>query len=222
MRTLVLIVAAVAVLYGLSFVVFPTYTHHFRLTIEVETPEGLKSGSSVMQSSRIDHVAIPLPGQRYEFDFRGEAVFVDLGGGKHVIAVLGFGPRADNVDHVRVLALKAWGLQDTSQGWAAAGARRGQTEITGDLIPTFVTLADLNDPRTARIVHPDEFEKVFGSGTRFRGAKLEITSSPVTREIEGRLSWLPSFKGYLGGQLHPDWSKPERNLTGNQFIRGKF
>jgi hypothetical protein len=61
---------------------------------------------------------------------------------------------------------------------------------------------------------------VFGSGVTFKGARIEMTREPVTRGIEKKLPWIVGFKGYSGGQLHPDWSRPERNLTGNHFTKG--
>src|SRR6202165_2976737 len=57
--------------------------HKYRLTVEVETPEGVKSASGVMavhpdrSYSRGGHTAT-----------RGDAVFVDLGGGKNLVALL--------------------------------------------------------------------------------------------------------------------------------------
>ena len=58
--------------------------HKYRLTVEVETPEGIKSASGVMSVhpdrgySRHGHTAT-----------RGDAVFVDLGGGKNLVALAG-------------------------------------------------------------------------------------------------------------------------------------
>ena len=70
-----------------------TYVHRFRLTIEVDTPSGLKSGSSVLESAwGLKADWIPQTGGAVGNLRRGEAVFVDLGGGRNVIAILGLGP----------------------------------------------------------------------------------------------------------------------------------
>jgi hypothetical protein len=47
-----------------------------------------------------------------------------------------------------------------------------------------------------------------------------ITGDPISRGIRTRLPWRTGFKGYSGGQFDPDWSRPEKNLTGNDFIKG--
>ncbi len=72
--------------------------------------------------------------------------------------------------------------------------------LRDNLIPTLVTFMDLNDPKTARVVPPDDFAQVFGPGFRLRDATLEILSSgtwpltlfgisgtPLTRSIEMQL-----------------------------------
>ena len=57
--------------------------HKYRLTVEVETPEGIKSASGVVavhpdrSYSRGGHTRTV-----------GDAVFVDLGGGKNLVALL--------------------------------------------------------------------------------------------------------------------------------------
>ena len=57
--------------------------HKYRLTLEVETPEGLKTASGIVSVhpdrgySRHGHTTT-----------RGDAVFVDLGGGKNLVALM--------------------------------------------------------------------------------------------------------------------------------------
>jgi hypothetical protein len=43
---------------------------------------------------------------------------------------------------------------------------------------------------------------------------------PITRGIAAKLPWLTGFNGYSGDQFNPDWSRPEKNLTGSDFIKG--
>jgi hypothetical protein len=194
MRALGIIAVCVVALIGgaivLSYVAFPTYTHRFRLTVEVETPEGVKSGSSVMQSSRIDNGAMPLPGRRFNIEFKGEAVFVDLGQGRNLVALLGFGQYGGVVDRIGTLALEAWKLPDSTEAWATISSRRGPVELTGNLIPTLITFADRGDPKTASLVRLNEFGRVFGAGTNFRRAWIEVTDNPVTWGVEANLPWV--------------------------------
>ena len=72
----------------------PTYSFRYRLAVEVDTPEGVKSGSSVIEVTvRDDSVIIaPVTAQKVHSRMKGEAVFIDLGQSKHVIALLAAGP----------------------------------------------------------------------------------------------------------------------------------
>src|SRR5262245_578483 len=74
----------------------PVYTYRYRLTVEVDTPEGLKSGSSVIETTVQDNTESwgPPESRMVRSRTKGEAVFVDLGSGKHVIALLAMGPTA--------------------------------------------------------------------------------------------------------------------------------
>ena len=57
--------------------------HKYRLTVEVETPQGIKSASGVMAVH---------PDRSYgrggRTQTKGDAVLVDLGGGKNLVALL--------------------------------------------------------------------------------------------------------------------------------------
>ena len=70
-----------------------TPDYRYRLTVEVDTPQGLRTGSSVIevQTSVAGEYSIPSPGA-VSHRVRGEAVAVDLPGGQTLFALL----RSDN------------------------------------------------------------------------------------------------------------------------------
>ena len=65
----------------------PWYTHRFRLHVEVETLDGIKTGSSVIEASQ--RRVYGLNGTVGQPRISGDAVFVDLGGGRNVVALTG-------------------------------------------------------------------------------------------------------------------------------------
>lgn len=173
--------------------------HKYRLTVEVETPEGLKSASGVMAVH---------PDRSYSRGGRtrtkGDAVWVDLGGGKNLVALLAHVDKSVELDDMNYLALRAYN--------AAAGGRRvnfndmnrvtGVVPVTGTLVPVLVTFRDPGDPATARAVPPDGVEAALGSGFRLHGISAEgvpngawpldfggALGEPVTRGIEAKLPW---------------------------------
>lgn len=99
---------AFAGLLGLLIVVLPlsvdfgfwTEEIRYRVTLEIDTPEGVKTGSSVIGVKRSNPpglVGLGLAlrhlggGRHYPERYHGDAPFVDLGGGRNVIMLIGEG-----------------------------------------------------------------------------------------------------------------------------------
>ena len=185
--------------------------HKYRLTVEVETPAGRKSASSVLavhpdrSYSRGGHTRTV-----------GDAVYVDLGGGKNLVALLAHIDNKLELDGINYVALRAY--------TAAAAGRRvsfnemnrqtGMVPVTGGLIPVLVTFADPANPATARNVQPDDAEGALGKGYRLQGISAEVVPNgfwpldfggalgePVTRGIELRLPWLNGADNPAGAAL---------------------
>ena len=169
----------------------PTYTYRYRLTLEVDTPDGLKSGSSVIETKIEDRSNAwgPHESRLVSATTRGEAVFVDLGRGRHVIALLAMGSTGGEDPNFAALVgkpLNVQGLEDVKR----LQERKGQFVLAADGVPTLATFSDLSDPGTARLVQMDQFEAVFGPGVRFRRAWFEMTRDAVTRQAGNKLPWL--------------------------------
>lgn len=196
---------------GFAYETWATYVHRFRLTIEVETPDGLKIGSGVMQSAWTRKAGwVPQTGGVIS-SLRGDAVFVDLGNGQNVIAILGMGSTGSQ-DGIARLAASAFG-RDKPLWFIDAPHWTGSAELNPAYIPTLVAFANLNDPATARVVGWG-FENAFGQWYSLRRATLEMVpirswplrllglgGEPITRGIEARMPWISEKKKQgLGGQ----------------------
>lgn len=173
--------------------------HKYRLTVEVETPQGRKSASSVLAVhpdrgySRGGHTRTV-----------GDAVFVDLGGGKNLIALLAHIDGKLDLDGINYLALRAY---------TAAGGKRvsfnemnrltGAVAVKDALIPVLVSFADPANPGSARVALPDDLAAVLGNGYRLGDVTAEVVPNgfwpldfggalgePVTRGIAAKLPWL--------------------------------
>ncbi len=184
--------AIVGVLVGAAFLLYlytqPAYTHRFRLTIEVQTPDGLRSGSSVIETSAWESGNWgPIEARGIRRDFKGRAIFVDLGHGQNLIALLGFGPRGDQ-DRLFKLA-SATLAHGGKFGWKEEFKLKGRGVLPSEDIPTLVTFTNLNDPTSAVLVDPSNMAKNFGPGYAFRQALLETTNESVSGNIETILPW---------------------------------
>jgi hypothetical protein len=172
--------------------------HKYRLIVEVETPKGVKSGSGVLavypdrSYSRGGHTTI-----------KGDAVLLDLGGGKNLVALLAHIDKSLDLDGVSYVALRAYRAAGRNVSFNEMGGMSGAVPVTGALIPVLVTFADLREPASAHAVQPDELELALGKGFRLHGIAVEVVPNglwpldfggalgePVTRGIEGKLPWL--------------------------------
>src|SRR5438309_1636020 len=112
-----------------------SYSFRFRLTVEVDTPEGLRTGSSVIE------VTVHVPSSFWKSmavvtsETQGEAVFVDVGNGRNVIATLMFGPMGNEERLARLAAIAAKnnGLKvDDRALWNL----KGKIRVWGEAMPT--------------------------------------------------------------------------------------
>ena len=172
--------------------------HKYRLTVEVETPEGVKSGSGVMAVH---------PDRSYSRGGRtrtkGDAVWVDLGGGKNLVALLAHVDGTLDLDGINYVAMRAYNAAGRKVSFNDMNRMTGAVPVTGALIPLLVSFGDPADPATARGVPPEAVEAALGKGFRLQGMSAEsvpngvwpldfggILGVPVTRGIEARLPWL--------------------------------
>jgi hypothetical protein len=203
---------AVAVL-GWGWIYLARPEHKYRLTIEVQTPSGVKSASGVMAVHMGKDSGI-LPEAGGSIGMKGDAIFVDLGDGRHLITALAHGPNASNFDGMSRLAMKAFAAAGQNVRFKDVNQLGGKVQVYGDLIPTLVMFANLVDPKTARVLDPANIEEIFGNGFHLNRVILEMVpvglwpldvggplGEPVTREIETRLPWVTSVKGYLDGRF---------------------
>jgi len=161
-------------------------TWHQKLTVTVETPEGVKSASSIVSVTMHDtkgYEWMTLPearGARYELT--GEAVVLELAPGRYLFALLKGLPYATNVifpDEPPV---------ETAPRLADMRASR---ELSSKQYPLMVTFADIDDPASVARVDPDDLAANFGPGYALSSITLAITDEPVTKgRVEAVLGWL--------------------------------
>lgn len=173
--------------------------HKYRMTVEVETPEGVKTASGI--------VAVT-PDRSYTRDrgtrTSGDALYVDLGGGRNLVATLAHLDKALDLDAVNYVALRAYPEATGKRvNFNDMSKQTGIVPVKGALIPVLMTFADPANPGSARVVSPDDAGAVLGKGFRLRGITAEAVPNgfwpidfggalgePVTRGIAGKLQWL--------------------------------
>ncbi len=197
-------------------------TWRYKIIVNVDTPEGLKSGYAVreMSNSR-SKVELNLPQSIHPAKVKGEAVVVDLGKRGKLFALMSgykYGP-----DHASTILYDVFPSE--SGGNSAAGIRfyrdlkEAHAVMTPEQYPMLVMFKDISDPKTVTPVmvierdvskgwtqveykiKSDNFEKIFGTGVKLKEIIIEMTEEPVTWGVrEVRPSYGPET-GFM------DWFK---------------
>lgn len=186
---------------------YPSYTHRYRLALEVEANGAVRTGSGVVE---VTWHRQPMFGSAppWRSEVRGQAVPVDLGRQGVLLATLvGLWPEALRGVAAPYLALRAFAgatpdlppLRDArTQGYplgrdtlAALGRLTGRrVPLAAHAMPQFVWLPDPGNPSSARPVPPTGLADVIAPNVRLRGASIEITRDRVTTGLFARLPWL--------------------------------
>lgn len=181
-------------------------TWHQKLTVTVETPDGVKTGASVVSVTMQDTTGyewMTLPearGARYELT--GEAVVLELAPGRYLFALLKGLPYATNAlfpDEPPV---------ETAPRLADMQASR---DLSPKKYPLLVTFADINDPASVSRVDPDDLAAHFGPGYALSSITLAITDEKMTKgRVEAVLGWLGDKQ--LFERIWPSLSSDIRSL----------
>jgi hypothetical protein len=181
---------------------YPTHTYRYRLSVEVETPDGIRSGSSVIE---VRYETFPeINGRSHISRVFGEAVFVDLAQGKNLIGLLAAGPSGEDVDYPGRIVFLAFNLDgndsDTPKRLPQLRGKRDLDiyhsslyEVKKRFLPTFVTLPDLANPGTVRVAPFGLFDEIFGASFKLRTVAIEMNADPITQGIENKIPWIGNY-----------------------------
>ena len=191
----------------------------YRLTAVVETPEGLRSGSSVIEVAwAMSRTSPPLGGSGYTV--KGEAAAVDLPGGQTLFVLLRSAeevdwaawvikriPSAGMIEQAKptqsnraaqIASEKRYlDLVRADRGVHAVWRAQPPHNLPGLSIPYFVRFRDEADPKSVEQIDPANLAKSLGPGVRLKSLTVQVTEDPVTTGIAKRLGWLGTHAGSL-------------------------
>lgn len=189
--------------------------------LEVETPAGTVTGSSVAQMSVRWFGKLELMlsnGAGLSTGVRGEAAFVEVAPGRFLFALF-----------------KELQPFQTTELFREAADGRESRSITARLehirekrlvpplrYPMLVTFDDINDPKTVKLVDPANLAATFGEGFALKSISVEITDEEVTEgKVERVLGWLPDYYGRrLDGERFG--TLKSKNQLANSLASGAF
>ncbi|MBI1301218.1 MAG: hypothetical protein GC137_06100 [Alphaproteobacteria bacterium] len=204
-------------------------TWRYRVTVEIETPEGVKSGSAVYQISSSDPL-IRLPDIGNATQIQAEAIPVDLGQRGVVFALV-----SDVSSQNGLYQAFPTSAPTSKEGieYYSENLKTGMKAEWIDNQPQFVTFGDLKQPLTVELVKGerfdlekqknipvDDFERIFGEGVKLESIYVEITDEPLTKNIYGWLPWLTETKANIDGTRITTSNDLSNTLHKGNFIKG--
>ncbi|MBX9660899.1 MAG: hypothetical protein K2X00_20275 [Nitrospiraceae bacterium] len=202
-----------------------------KITVEVDTPSGVKSGSSVIE---VGYAEKPEWAQSFGgngFSARGEAVAVDVAPGKTLFALL-MSPNDYDfpwyqsrmiIDALHLGAVAKPPIKISEDDYSIEthqliGRLHVKLDLPKTLYPLIVTFTDLREPKTVEAIKPDKFSEKLGSGVNLKRITVEVTDEPITTGIEKRLPWLMhSGGGMLDGSRINDSNRLSNQLSAWPF-----
>ncbi|MDP8997090.1 MAG: hypothetical protein M3O03_08830 [Pseudomonadota bacterium] len=188
-------------------------TFRYRLTLSLNTPDGVKTGSVVNEVTHSEVYGFP-DGRVYPSYHRGQALFVDLGPGrKPLIALMvyscGQQQKCPDLSHNEVMQLANWanfgptGIFTNNpafkvdddygfiKGVSKWKAMRAHVNLKLQELPDLITFKDINDPLTVELVDPWHLEDKLGAGVRWNAMTVDVLddSTPVVFDLETKLPW---------------------------------
>ena len=190
---------------------YPSFTHRYRLTLEVEAEGEIRTGSGVVEVTWLEQPSVF--GSIAE-RIRGQAVAVELGRHGLLLATTNGGWEFGGCP-AQFIALRAFagttpalppdplpprtspprtsdcGYPLRREILTALGQLVGRrVALSPDIMPALVWLPDPADRTTARPVRPAALSDDIALDVRLRTTTIEITRDPVTTGLFARLPWL--------------------------------
>lgn len=210
------------------------YGFRYKLIVEIDTPEGVKTGSSVREVNiRLEPRPLQPPKNYYpKIKVKGEAVVVDLGERGTVFARLQSGAYMEVTQTIKGPDIY---IKTPESAEFYSSLKHGiKADMESKNYPSMYTFTDLNDPLSVKLVKggrfsveaqkhlmEDNFEELFGEGVSLKSVSLEITDEPVTWGIEKRLPWLKGLKSNIDGSSSTSSRRLSNILHAGNFKLGK-
>lgn len=177
--------------------------YRFKMTVEVETLQGVRTGSSVYEVQGFGTTDLTTGGTGSYTKLRGEAVAVDLPGDQTLFALLRMANGNSADDHLGIMSMRTMdpAMTNTKKDQSAKRIARGDgikspVDVAPENYPMLVTFTDINDPKSVKRVDPANLAASFEVGVRLKRIVVEVTDDAVTTGIEKRLAWLVQVDNY--------------------------
>ena len=190
--------------------IYPTYVVRYRLTVNAVVGQQPHTGTTVIEVRVKKQPKLLADMPPLHFSVTGQATFVDLGGGRNLVAALAPGPSRGS-DAISIL-FRAFNIPFAASSASQLKNLRGEHRLDPANWPAFVTFRNVSDPLSVESVDPSALENAFGVSARIESVTLAVTEASVTNDLDQRLPWLSA----------PLSNHDMLVLARRQFSRGEF
>jgi hypothetical protein len=206
--TVIALIGISGTLYG-CYDYFIPHTWNYRITVEIDTPEGIKAGSVVRQVQAKRNIPI---GNSGSIIYRtiGEALVVDLGEQRILLELPDY--------QVFLSAFPSKAMNPIEYYNSLELGKKVSLNVNK---VSFINFYNINMPDSIRTVSSEDFEMKFGPGIKIKNIMIEITGDPVSwGQVRHYLRWYDTKKMGLG-RWNPEHPDPAKYLTKSSLIKGE-
>lgn len=207
---LVISALVIAALLALKSCDAKRYYWRQKISVVVETPQGLRSASTVLQVTLTDSTKLYAnpEAQGVTRNIAGEAVTLEVAPGRYLFALLRGAPSADVVFLPPNTPLLEFVPKLTKL--------REERQLPQGRYPVLVTFSDIDEPSSVMRVDPGDLSANFGPGYRLDSITLSVTDEPVTRgRVRQLLPWIVKTNFIIPPKQQP-------RIATNQTIEQKI
>lgn len=210
---IVVLIISIIAAFAVTDYVVPT-TWRYKITVEVKTPDGTKSGSAIREVRAWKNAAkfFNPDVKPITYEVIGEAVVVDLSVDGSLFYLVG------NHDEVQNAFFKDTFLEEDrirKINKLKIGSKAELLEIAD-----FVVFQDLNDSQNIKSISFKDFQENFNDQISFKRIVVEKTDQPLTfGNVRSVLPWIDA-KNIGLSFADPNIKDPAKYLTKESFIIG--
>ncbi|MEE4210314.1 MAG: hypothetical protein V2I43_13740 [Parvularcula sp.] len=174
-------------------------TYRFEMVVSVDTPDGIKTGSSVYEVSASSRPTILIDENPLQTSVIGEAVVVEVAPGQRIYALLNTHARFYDLVGLSMATLEPSFAErpfvpETARNLSQQDPTSAPAKVRPQDYPVLVKFDDKEDPTSLRILEPADFSEEFGPGYSLRQITVQISDGPVTKGAVDHLTWLDNLK----------------------------
>jgi len=226
MKKIILTVVGILVIAGGAFAMSDAYvsgTYRYKITVNVQTPDGIKSGSAIREvtDSETNIKLLDLPDVGSAPRIKGEAVVIDLGEKGKLFGLITYD---SYYELFRAFPFDTGCCESTVEGIKFYNdlevGQKAELE-NKKYWPQFVMFEDLSDPMSVKAVNKENISEQLGGGYSIQNIMIDVTDEQIRWGISKVLPWIFEYRNKKFDGQRFQTIKSENKIA-NSLSAGSF